>query len=114
MQDIKRVIRETEAVAGIRTLGLDDRAARFLDLPFYRTGTVEKDADRHRRTWRSCARCSRRWPPTSMFVAGDLSDPHGTHRMCKEAIERALAEYVAAGGAGPRCGSIAARGRSGR
>ncbi len=30
-----------------------------------------------------------------MFVAGDLSDPHGTHRMCKEAIDKALDEvYV--------------------
>ena len=31
--------------------------------------------------------------PAIVFVAGDLSDPHGTHRMCKEAIDRALALY---------------------
>ena len=43
VQDIKRMIRESEAVAGVRTLGLDDRAARFLDLPFYQTGKVKKD-----------------------------------------------------------------------
>jgi glucosamine-6-phosphate deaminase len=30
--------------------------------------------------------------PALIFVAGDLSDPHGTHRMCQEAIERALEE----------------------
>jgi len=35
--------------------------------------------------------------PDLLFVAGDLSDPHGTHRMCKEAIDRALADYAAAG-----------------
>jgi glucosamine-6-phosphate deaminase len=35
--------------------------------------------------------------PELVFVAGDLSDPHGTHRMCKEAIDRALAGYVEAG-----------------
>src|SRR6476661_5994499 len=40
--DAKRIIRESEAVAGIRTLGLDDTAARFLNLPFYQTGTVKK------------------------------------------------------------------------
>ncbi|MBA3496576.1 MAG: glucosamine-6-phosphate deaminase, partial [Gemmatimonadales bacterium] len=37
VQDVKRIIRETEAVAGIRTLGLEDHAARFLNLPFYQT-----------------------------------------------------------------------------
>jgi glucosamine-6-phosphate deaminase len=35
--------------------------------------------------------------PDLVFVAGDLSDPHGTHRLCKEAVERALEESVAAG-----------------
>jgi len=35
--------------------------------------------------------------PALVFVAGDLSDPHGTHRLCKEAVERALADYVAGG-----------------
>src|SRR5436305_11664738 len=38
VQDIKRVIRESEAVSGIETLGLSRRAARFLNLPFYQTG----------------------------------------------------------------------------
>jgi glucosamine-6-phosphate deaminase len=98
--DAKRIIRETEAVAGIRTLGLDDRAARFLDLPFYQTGTVKKapvgpaDVAIVRALLEELA-------PDLVFVAGDLSDPHGTHRMCKEAIDRALAEYVAAGGRRP-------------
>jgi glucosamine-6-phosphate deaminase len=100
VQDTKRIIRETEAVAGIRTLGLDDRAARFLNLPFYQTGTVRKapvgpaDVAVVRALLEELA-------PDLVFVAGDLSDPHGTHRMCKEAIDRALAEYVAAGGRRP-------------
>ena len=46
VQDAKRIIRETEAVAGIRTLGLEDGAARFLNLPFYQTGMVRKASDR--------------------------------------------------------------------
>jgi glucosamine-6-phosphate deaminase len=100
VQDTKRIIRETEAVAGIRTLGLDERAARFLNLPFYQTGTVRKapvgpaDVAVVRALLEELA-------PDLVFVAGDLSDPHGTHRMCKEAIDRALAEYVAAGGRRP-------------
>src|SRR4051794_35720458 len=43
IQDIKRIIRETEAVAGIETVGLSRSAARFLNLPFYQTGKVRKD-----------------------------------------------------------------------
>jgi glucosamine-6-phosphate deaminase len=37
-----------------------------------------------------------------VFVAGDLSDPHGTHRMCKEAIDAALAEVYGVASAPPR------------
>jgi glucosamine-6-phosphate deaminase len=100
VQDTKRLIRESEAVAGIRTLGLDERAARFLDLPFYRTGKVRKDpvgpAD-----VAIVRKLLDEVRPELVFVAGDLSDPHGTHRLCKEAIELALDEYAAAGGKRP-------------
>jgi len=98
--DAKRIIRETEAIAGIRTLGLEDGAARFLNLPFYQTGMVRKDpvgpAD-----VAIVRALLEELAPDLVFVAGDLSDPHGTHRMCKEAIEHALAEYAAAGGRRP-------------
>jgi glucosamine-6-phosphate deaminase len=94
--DIKRMIRESEAVAGLRTLGLEEGAARFLDLPFYQTGKVRKDpigpAD-----VAIVRELLERVRPDLVFVAGDLSDPHGTHRMCKEAIDRALAGVAAAG-----------------
>ena len=100
VQDTKRLIRESEAVAGIRTLGLSDRAARFLDLPFYQTGKVKKDpigaAD-----VAIVRQLFDEIRPDLVFVAGDLSDPHGTHRVCKEAIDLALAEYTAAGGRRP-------------
>ncbi|HEX4684741.1 MAG TPA: glucosamine-6-phosphate deaminase [Gemmatimonadaceae bacterium] len=91
VQDIKRIIREAEAVSGIETVGLPRNAARFLDLPFYQTGKVrkdpitQKDVDIVRALLEEVK-------PDLIFVAGDLSDPHGTHRMCKEAIDRALAE----------------------
>jgi len=72
-------------------VGLTAAAARFLDLPFYHTGTIEKrpigPAD-----VAIVRDLLERERPHYCFVAGDLSDPHGTHRMCKEAIDRALAE----------------------
>ncbi|MBL8988556.1 MAG: glucosamine-6-phosphate deaminase [Gemmatimonadetes bacterium] len=93
VQDLKRIIRESEAVSGIETLGLPRSAARFLNLPFYQTGTVRKapiglaDVAIVRALLEECR-------PDLIFVAGDLSDPHGTHRMCKEAIDQALRGFV--------------------
>ncbi len=102
VQDIKRIIRESEAVSGIEVLGLDRSHARFLNLPFYQTGKVRKDpigpAD-----VLIVAELLRELEPEIIFVAGDLSDPHGTHRMCKEAIDAALIEvYDGAGATLPR------------
>jgi glucosamine-6-phosphate deaminase len=96
VQDIKRIIRESEAVSGIETLGLPRSAARFLNLPFYQTGKVRKDpigpAD-----VKIVRDLLEDFDPDHIFVAGDLSDPHGTHRMCKEAIDSALVEMGARG-----------------
>jgi glucosamine-6-phosphate deaminase len=91
--DIKRAIREAEAVSGLETIGLSNREARFLDLPFYRTGQIRKDpiCDADVRIVRQLLDECR---PDLIFVAGDLSDPHGTHRMCKEAIDRALTGFT--------------------
>ena len=91
VQDIKRIIRETEAVAGIEVMGLSRSHARFLNLPFYQTGLVKKDpiGPADVAIVRALLEEVR---PEIIFVAGDLSDPHGTHRMCKEAIDRALFE----------------------
>jgi glucosamine-6-phosphate deaminase len=100
VRDIKRMIRESEAVAGLRTLGLEEGAARFLDLPFYQTGKVRKDpiGPADVAIVRALLEEIR---PDLIFVAGDLSDPHGTHRMCKQGIDRALEEAVASGQARP-------------
>ena len=96
VQDIKRVIREAEAVSGIETIGLAASAARFLNLPFYQTGQVQKNeiGPADVAIVRALLEELR---PDLILVAGDLSDPHGTHRMCKEAIDSALGELRAAG-----------------
>jgi glucosamine-6-phosphate deaminase len=97
VQDVKRVIREAEAVSGIEVMGLSKENARFLNMPFYQTGKVRKDpigpAD-----VKIVRALLEELEPDMILVAGDLSDPHGTHRMCKEAIDSALAEIRIAGG----------------
>jgi glucosamine-6-phosphate deaminase len=100
VQDTKRLIRESEAVAGIRTLGLEEHSARFLDLPFYQTGKVKKDPVGAEDV-ALVRQLLEEIRPDLVFVAGDLSDPHGTHRLCKDAVERALVEFVAQGGKRP-------------
>jgi len=62
-------------------------------LPFYRTGEVQKHpiGDEDVALVRALLE---EVQPHLLFVAGDLSDPHGTHRLCKLAIERALAQTV--------------------
>jgi len=95
VQGLKRMIRESEATAALESVGLPRAAARFLDLPFYRTGEVRK-----RPVGREDVAIVRALleeaRPELVFVAGDLSDPHGTHRMCKVAVERALDGYSGA------------------
>ena len=92
VQDLKQVIRESEAVSALEAVGLSRRDARFLNLPFYRTGEVRKrpvtDAD-----VTIVGELLVATAPELVFIAGDLSDPHGTHRMCMEAIEKALVQY---------------------
>ena len=90
VQDLKRIIRESEAVAALGAVGLHASAARFLNLPFYRTGEVRKlpIGEEDVAIVRALLEAER---PDLIFVAGDLSDPHGTHRLCRAAVDRALA-----------------------
>jgi glucosamine-6-phosphate deaminase len=89
---LKRRIREVEAISAIETLFLESRQARFLNLPFYQTGKVRKDPIGPRDIQIVLDLLEERRPEI-LLVAGDLSDPHGTHRMCLEAVEQALARY---------------------
>ena len=93
VQELKRVIRETEAVSGIETVGMGASQARFLNLPFYQTGKVKKDPITDADVSITLA-LLQEIRPEIVFVAGDLSDPHGTHRMCLEAVMRALDGYA--------------------
>ena len=92
VQELKRTIRECEAVAALSAIGVPSSAARFLNLPFYRTGQVRK-LPVGAEDVRIVRELIDEIQPDLVFIAGDLSDPHGTHRMCKAAIDRALRDY---------------------
>jgi glucosamine-6-phosphate deaminase len=92
VQTIKRGIREAEAVSGIETFGMHRDQARFLNLPFYQTGKIRKDPIGPEDI-RITLELLEAHKPSLIFVAGDLSDPHGTHRMCLETVEAALQQY---------------------
>ncbi len=89
VQDVKRIIRESEAIAAVETLGIGHEHTHFLNLPFYQTGKVKKDPISEEDV-RIVLDLLRKIKPEYIFVAGDMTDPHGTHRMCKQAIDQAL------------------------
>lgn len=86
---IKALIRRGEAKAGCRYVGIADDHIHFLDMPFYETGAVKKkpisEAD-----IQIIIELLQKIKPHQIYAAGDLSDPHGTHRVCLAAIFEAL------------------------
>jgi len=82
---VKTLIRKTEAIAAAGFCGVPRERCHFLDLPFYRTGTVRKHPIGSEDI-ELVADLLCRVRPELIFAAGDLSDPHGTHRVCLEAI----------------------------
>jgi glucosamine-6-phosphate deaminase len=68
----------------------------FLDLPFYRTGTIAKKPVGPEDI-AIIDELLRRLRPDQIYVAGDLADPHGTHRVCAEAIFTVLLDWKARG-----------------
>ena len=93
---IKAVIRQTEARAGALACGIPTEQLEFLDLRFYRTGTIAK-APIHPLDLADIWALLQRLQPAQIYVAGELSDPHGTHRVCAEAVFQAVREVKARG-----------------
>jgi glucosamine-6-phosphate deaminase len=88
VQKIKGMIRRGEARAAGRGCGLSPQRLHFLDMPFYETGRVKKkplsEAD-----IQITVDLLQHIQPNQVYVAGDLSDPHGTHRVCLSAVLKA-------------------------
>lgn len=87
---IKGLIRRGEAKAGCRYTGIPDSQAHFLDMPFYETGKVKKKP-LSEKDIQIIVDLLEEVKPHQIYAAGDLSDPHGTHRVCLAAIFKALA-----------------------
>lgn len=85
IQRLKGLIRRGEAREGARVCGVADDRLHYLNMPFYETGTVKKrplgDED-----IQIIVKLLRDVQPHQIYAAGDLSDPHGTHRTCLTAI----------------------------
>ena len=89
LQTVKGLIRRTEARAGARYSGVKPEHIHFLDLPFYETGRVRKKPIGPEDI-AITARLLDQVKPHQIYAAGDLSDPHGTHRVCLGAIIAAV------------------------
>lgn len=88
--DIKAAIRRAEARAAVRSFGLNEKTnAHFLNLPFYETGGIKK-GERSQKDIDIIIDLLQKVKPHQIYVAGDLADPHGTHRVCTEAVLEAL------------------------
>ncbi len=85
VRTIKGLIRRGEARAAARFIGLPDDHIHFLDMPFYETGATRKmplsEAD-----IALIVDLLERIQPHQVYAAGDLADPHGTHRTCLDAV----------------------------
>ena len=88
---IKTYIRRGEARSACRYLGIPDDHVNFLSLPFYETGGVKKKP-LGRKDIDIVKKLLQRIKPHQIFAAGDLSDPHGTHRVCFQAVIQACEE----------------------
>lgn len=88
--NLKAAIRRSEARAAVRSFGLNaDTNAHFLNLPFYETGGIKK-GERTQKDIDIILELLHKVQPDQIYVAGDLADPHGTHRVCTEAVLEAL------------------------
>ncbi len=85
VRKIKGLIRRGEARAGARFCGLSDKQIHFLDMPFYETGRVRKKA-LGKEDISIITELLKDIKPHQVYAAGDLADPHGTHRVCLDAI----------------------------
>ena len=94
---IKAAIRRSEARGADRSFGLNDNTnVHFLNLPFYESGGVKK-FPRTQADLDIIKALVKELKPDQIFMAGDLADPHGTHRVCTEAALEAIEQLKAEG-----------------
>lgn len=82
---VKTMIRQAEATIACNYIGVKPENVHFLRLPFYETGTIKK-GDLTEKDIQIVKDLILSVKPHQIFVAGDLADPHGTHRVCTDAV----------------------------
>ncbi len=88
--NLKGAIRRAEAKSAVRSFGLNDQTnTHFLNLPFYETGGIKK-GQRTQADIDIIIELLQKVQPHQIYLAGDLADPHGTHRVCTEAVLEAI------------------------
>lgn len=91
VREIKTLIRQAEARTACQYIGVKPANVHFLRLPFYETGAIKK-GDLTERDVEIVRNLLQQVKPHQIFVAGDLADPHGTHRVCTDAVLAAIDE----------------------
>ncbi len=89
VRKLKGLIRKRESLAAMRYLNIPDSQVHFLNLPFYETGKIKKNPLGEDDIAIMCA-IIEKVQPHQIFAAGDLADPHGTHRVCLNTLIESL------------------------
>ena len=85
IRNIASLIREKESLAATRFIGIHDSNVHFLRLPFYETGTVKKSPPANL-DLKIVRNIISKIKPHQIYAAGDLADPHGTHKVCLDIL----------------------------
>jgi glucosamine-6-phosphate deaminase len=96
IRSIKGLIRQCEAKATCRYVGIKEENIHFQNLPFYETGTIEKKPMSEKDV-KLTMELLRSLKPQQVFCAGDFADPHGTHIVCFNVVVESLKRIKAAG-----------------
>jgi glucosamine-6-phosphate deaminase len=96
IRSIKGLIRRCEAKATCRYVGLTEDHCHFMNLPFYETGAVEKKPMGEDDV-QITMELLKKLKPHQIYCAGDLADPHGTHKVCLEVVFESLRRLKASG-----------------
>ncbi len=91
VRNLKGLIRRKESIASTRYLGVPDENVHFLDLPFYETGKPKKNK-LSEQDFKIMNDLISSIKPHQIYAAGDLADPHGTHKVCLDALFGSLSE----------------------
>ncbi len=89
VRKLASLIREKESLAATRFIGVNDSNVHFLKLPFYETGKIKKNKPTSK-DLKIMYDLIKSIKPHQIFAAGDLADPHGTHKVCIELLFESL------------------------